>query len=471
MTPLSSGRFDAAQRWLCRLRTRPGVPISLRLGALFAVLFLIGLLVSSGVAYLELGRTIRSGIDAALVAASDGIAEDVPQATDADERQVGSVNSTEVESQILDRNGLVLDSSTDDLQRRSLLTDAQVSRVIGGEELFTDSSFADEPTRVLATPIVDEPEAAILVVAAELDPLEEFRQAYLAVALPLTGIAVLFAGLAGWLLSRRALRPVAQMTRDAAEIGETSLQQRLAVPPSQDELGRLAATLNSMLDRLEQAVQRERDFTADASHELRTPLAILRAELELTLDRTPDHAVRASLRSALEECQRLEGLTDDLLLIARAEADQHGGRVPVDLGDLSDSVLARFQTVAAQRNVTLTRSGDAVASGDPRALERALSNLIDNALRSVTDHGHVDIHVEATDEAVLWSVHDDGPGVTHAAAHELLGRFARVERYDSGGAGLGLAIVAAVCKLHHGTVQLENSNERGLRVTIRLPNR
>jgi signal transduction histidine kinase len=198
---------------------------------------------------------------------------------------------------------------------------------------------------VLATPIA-EGDAAILVVTTELDPLEEFRPAYLAVALPLTVMAVVFAGLAGWLLSRRALRPVAKMTRDADEIGETSLHQRLVVPRARDELGRLAATLSSMLDRLERAVRRERDFTADASHEPRTPLAILRTELELTLNRTDDPAVRASLRSALEERQRLEGLTDDLLLIARAEADQHGGRVPVDLGDLSDRVLARFRTVA-----------------------------------------------------------------------------------------------------------------------------
>ena len=450
---------------------RRGLPISLRLSALFAALFLVGLLVSSGVAYLQLGRTIRSGIDASLVAASEEIIEDMPQATDADERQVGSVTSTEVESQILDRNGDVLDSSTDELAGRPLLTDAQVSRVIRGEELFTDSSLADEPTRVLATPVTGDEDAAILVVAAELDPLEEFRRAYLEAALPLMGIAVILAGLAGWLLSRRALRPVAQMTRDADEIGETNLQHRLAMPRSEDELGRLATTLNALLDRLEQAVQRERDFTADACHELRTPLAILRAELEVALDRTTDDAVRDSLRSALEECRRLEGLTDDLLLIARAEADQHGGRVPVDLGDLSDRVLGRFHTVASQRNITLTRTGEAVVSGDPRALERALSNLVDNALRSVAEDGHVDIHVEATDATVLWSVHDDGAGVTDAAAHQLLDRFARAEQAHPGGAGLGLAIVAAVSKLHHGDVQLENSQGRGLRVTIRLPNR
>ena len=126
-----------------------------------------------------------------------------------------------------------------------------------------------------------------------------------------------------------------------------------------------------MLQRLQNAMQRERDFTADASHELRTPLAIMRAELEMTLQRTEDREARASMVSALEECDRLQGLTEDLLLIARAEASQLDPHTPIDLGDLTDSVLLRLRPLAESDDIVLIRVGEAVVNGDPRALERA----------------------------------------------------------------------------------------------------
>src|SRR5262249_51453456 len=160
---------------------------------------------------------------------------------------------------------------------------------------------------------------------------------------------------------------------------------------AEDELSRLARSLNAMLDRLHDALRREREFTADASHELRTPLAILRAELESTLDRTEDPEIRASLTSALEECDRLRGLTEDLLLIARADATLIDSYSPTDLGDVTDLVLMRFGAMAEQRGISLTRRGDAVIKGDSRALDRALSNLVDNALRHASAGGCVEV--------------------------------------------------------------------------------
>ena len=442
--------------------------ISVRMGLLFATLFLLGLALMGAVTYVELGRSIRGGVDAALVAATEEIGDELPDATDADERRVGDVTSTEVESQTLDRAGRVLDASTDDLDERSLLTAAQVRSVLQGEELFTDTSRTDEPMRVLAT-ATDSADPAVLVVAAELDSLTEFREAYLGVVIPLAAASVVLAGLAGWLVSRRALRPVAQMTNEANELGDGRLDLRLAVPPTDDELSDLARTLNAMLDRLQQAVQRERDFTADASHELRTPLAILRAELELSLAATGDEHMRGSLKSALEECDRLQGLTDDLLLIARAEADQIGGTVPIDLGDLSDAVLQRFQALATPRQISLERRGEGVIAGDPRAVERALSNLVENALRYVGPMGHVTVEISQVEEGVRLSVTDDGPGISSHTPEDLVTRFARIDDPHSGAAGLGLAIVSAVAKLHDGHVTFEQPAVSGLRVTIVLP--
>jgi signal transduction histidine kinase len=333
-----------------------------------------------------------------------------------------------------------------------------------------------------------------VVLAADLGPVSEARQAYLSSLFPIALLAVGLAALSGWLVSRRALRPVARMTHEAAQFGRGDLSRRLAVGATEDELSRLGRTLNEMLQRLEDSVQRERDFTADASHELRTPLAIMRAELELTLQRTDDGEARASMVSALEECDRLQGLAEDLLLIARAEAVELDDQTPLDLGDLTDTVLLRLRAVAEREHIVLTRTGDAVVRGDARALERALSNLVENALRHVGPGGRIDVSIRSDvgsgartpvpsglgarpdDEraagTVRWQVTDNGPGIPPEDRDRLVQRFTRGERTSApAGAGLGLAIVDTVARGHGGTMSLDTSPGGGLQVTLTLPAR
>ncbi|NUR08783.1 MAG: HAMP domain-containing protein [Nocardioidaceae bacterium] len=453
-------------------RTRRGLPISLRLTLVFTVLLLGSLAIVATVAYLQLGRDLRTSLDSAVLAGTDEVESRLPQATRVDARTTGDVASTVVDSQALDARGRVRSASTPALEGRSLLTDEQFRDVVAGSPRFGDSDRTGDPMRVHAVRVQGVPGVRVLVVATELDQVEESREAYLSLVFPLGLMAACLAGVSGWLVSRRALRPVARMTSEAADIGAGDLTRRLAIGGTEDELSRLGVTLNAMLERLHDAVRRERDFTADASHELRTPLAILRAELEMTLQRTDDPESRASLTSALEECERLRGLTEDLLLIARAEGTRLDTRAPTDLGDLTDTVLFRFRALAEQKGVTLTRRGDAVIDADPRALERALSNLVDNAMRHTQPGGHIEVTIEpgaglSGSPLLLWRVADDGPGVRAEDRERLLQRFARADpARTTGGAGLGLAIVEAVTRSHGGTVSLDRSPGGGLRATL-----
>jgi signal transduction histidine kinase len=489
-----------ARSWFRRLRRpAPGnqprtLPISVRITLVFTALMLGCLAIVGTFAYVELGRDMRKSLDSAILAATDEIRDRLPQASTADERTAAGVATTEIQSQVLDGQGRVVSGSTAELAGQPLLTPAQFRQVRDGAPLFADSTGATEPMRVHAFAVDGVAGVSAVVLAADLGPVSEARQAYLSSVFPIALVAAGLAAVSGLLAARRALHPVARLTREAAELGSGDLSRRLAVSATQDELSRLGRTLNQMLQRLEDSVQRERDFTADASHELRTPLAIMRAELELTLQRADDGEARASVVSALEECDRLQGLAEDLLLIARAESIELDSRTPLDLGDVTDTVLHRLGGLAEREHIVLSRSGEAVVHGDPRALERALSNLVENALRHVGPGGRVDVTIESdvdsrtvarsasghavhgTERAALgavrWKVTDNGPGIPPEDRDRLIQRFTRADRsHAPAGAGLGLAIVDTVARGHGGTMSLDTSPGGGLQVTLTLPPR
>ncbi len=229
------------------------------------------------------------------------------------------------------------------------------------------------------------------------------------------------------------------MRRRAAEVSGDDPGARLPLPEANDEIRRLGTTLNEMLDRLEEGIERERRFTADASHELRTPLALLETELELALrrPRSPEE-LRAALRSAAEEVDRLRRLADDLLVLAQLD----GGRVPlrrepIAAEDLLETVARRFAARAAEHGRSLDVDGSNVRlEGDRLRLEQALGNLVDNALR----HGAGAVRLEASsaDGTVEFRVSDEGTGFPHDFLPHAFERFSRPDSARSGGsAGLG----------------------------------
>jgi len=447
------------------------LPLSVRLGTAFASVFLAVLTILIALAYWGLGKTLRAELDRALVDALAQVSEEQHPVAEIDERELGGVESSEIEIQLLDRSGALIDASDDDL-RTPLLTPARAQSVLSDGAFFADAHDGDESQRVLARRAPGHRDQ-VQVLAVEMDNVLEGQEVLLRLAGPLAGLAGLLAGLTGWLVARRGLRPVTELAAQARTLNARDLSRRLQLDRSETEIARLGQTLNEMLGRIEDARLRERQFTADASHELRTPLAILRAELELIRGQTGDDArLSESLDSALEECDRLTDLVDDLLQVARAEADRMDRSGLVDVAEVVDAMLPRFSVLARRRGVILTRNGDAAVHADRRALGRALSNLIDNAIRHARPGGNVQLEIAQSPTSVSVTVTDDGPGVDSVYHRRATERFAQLDpgRPESGGAGLGLAMVASIAAAHQGTLELATpSTGIGLAVTLQLP--
>ncbi|MDK3255739.1 sensor histidine kinase [Blastococcus capsensis] len=459
---------------ISRDRVRAAVrrlPLSVRLGTAFAFVFLGVLSVLVALAYWGLGMTLRAELDRALVDALSQVEEQRLSVTEIDERELGGVESSEIEIQLVDRSRIVLAATDDDLHV-PLLSPARLAGVLEDGVLFVDAHDGEEPVRVLARPLSGS-DGQVQVLAVEMDNLVESQAALLGLAGPLAALAGLLAGMTGWLVARRGLAPVTELAAQARDLNARDLSRRLELRRSESEIARLGQTLNEMLGRIEDARLRERQFTADASHELRTPLAILRAEVELARGRVGgDARLRESLDSALEECDRLTDLVDDLLQVARAEADRMDRTALVDVAEVVDGLLPRFAVLAGRRHVTLTRRGDAAVHADRRALGRALSNLVDNAIRHARPGGHVELAIAQSRTSVRVTVTDDGPGVDYAARGFATERFIQLDpsRSDAGGAGLGLAMVASIAAAHQGALELATPpTGNGLAATLRLP--
>ncbi len=318
------------------------LPLSVRLGSAFAAVFLVVVAVLVVVAYWGVGRMLRQDLDRALVDVVAQVDASGSAMTTSADRKLGGVESSEVETQLLDRAGRIVGASDDDLRRVPLLDRAQLADVLDQDVLFTDASDGDDPYRVLARPLPGDT-GEVQVFAMDGDTVVDAQAALVSLAGRLAACAALLAGLTGWVVARRGLRPLTELTSQADALDPADPSRRLELSHSQNEVARLGRTLNGLLDRIEDARRRERQFTADASHELRTPLAILRAEVELLRDRTAeDSSLRAPLDSALEECDRLTDLVADLLEVARADAGQMDRSRLVDVAAIVDALLPRF---------------------------------------------------------------------------------------------------------------------------------
>ena len=288
-------------------------------------------------------------------------------------------------------------------------------------------------------------------------------------------IALLAAATGGWFVARRALRPVDAMTQRAAELQASGPYEPLPVPPADDELSRLAGTLNNMLDRLKRAMDTERRFAADASHELRTPLGIMEAELDVALRsrRTPE-AAKEVLQSVKEEATALSRIVANLLILSRAESagavaiDRH----PADLLDVAHRVANTFGSLADERGIALRVDGSpATTSVDSDLLGQAVSNLVDNAIGHTKSGGTVVLTV--TDGTVArLSVSDDGIGIPAEELPKIFDRFYRVDAARSrrrGGSGLGLEIARRIVDAHGGELSVVSEPGRGSTFTVSLP--
>ena len=334
----------------------------------------------------------------------------------------------------------------------------------------TGLAVDDDVFRVLSRTVQMADGLGVLHVGTTLDDVAESTEALTAtliVSIPV--VVVLLAGLV-WLLVGRTLKPVENIRKEVAGIGATDLHRRVPLSEAKDEIGRLAETMNTMLGRLEGSVERQQGFVGDASHELRSPLARMRSEIEVDLATAPKNVDKARLQSLLEEVVAVQRLVEDLLLLARLDADQLTVRVePVDLDDL---VLKEGRRLKADGRVAIDMSGvsGAQVTGDPHQLARAIKNLTDNAERHAS-HAVTFTLAESNGKAI-FTIGDDGPGIPPGDADRIFERFVRVDDargQATGGSGLGLAITREIIKRHGGIVELDTSHHPGARFVVTLP--
>lgn len=317
---------------------------------------------------------------------------------------------------------------------------------------------------------VSSPDGPMVVLVAQ--SLELVGQSTtVVVTLLLIGYPVVLLGVAlmSYWLAGRALAPVEAIRNRVAQVqGTSELDARVPVPDGDDEIARLAVTMNAMLERLQTGSDRQRRFVGDASHELRSPLATIRAAHEIAVLHPESNDVAATSRDVLAELDRLDHLVADLLLLARA--DEHGLRfrsVDVDLDDLVNQEADRLRKLDAL-SVTVTAPPVRI-HGDPVQLARALRNLADNAARHAASH--VDLRLQLHADNVELAIEDDGPGIPEADRERVFERFVRLDESRaraSGGTGLGLAIAREITTAHGGTLSVE-TGARGARFVLRLP--
>lgn len=273
-------------------------------------------------------------------------------------------------------------------------------------------------------------------------------------------------------VAKRGLRPLAAMTSSVQRIGPHRLDERVAPAGWPRELQPLAIAFDEMLDRLEDSFTRLSRFSADLAHELRTPIANIRGETEvaLTRPRSPDE-YRKVLESSLAECERLSAIIDSLLFLARAEAAERSIQpTRFDARAEIEKIAEFYRPVGEEAGVTLTCEGSALIDADPVLFRRAVSNLLENALRHTRPGGTISMVVAAGNGHVEVAVTDNGSGIAREHLPRVFDRFYRADPARSPhGSGLGLALVKSIADLHGGTAEIESEVNRGTKVKLTFP--
>lgn len=331
--------------------------------------------------------------------------------------------------------------------------------------------------RLLSVPIVFNGALLNIVqVGTSLRPVEEMLHRLLLVLLVSLPAALAVALWGGWFLAGHALRPVEAITLAARRIAAGDLTQRLTVAHSPDEIGRLAATFNDMIARLEASFRQVRQFSADASHELRTPLTVMKGETELALRRArPAEDYKLVLESNLEEIDRMAGIVDELLFLSRADLGEvRIESQPVRLDALVEDIHRQAAVLGQEQaiQVTVGTVAPVAVQGDELRLRELLLNLVDNAVKYSRPGGKVEIALARDGATARLSVADRGIGIPAEAQARIFDRFYRTDdarAHVPKGTGLGLSICKWIVEAHHGRIEVQSQVGEGSRFTVVLP--
>jgi heavy metal sensor kinase len=317
-------------------------------------------------------------------------------------------------------------------------------------------------------------DASVAVVTRSANDVKAVLEAFQQVLFVLIPLALVLAGAFGYFLVKRMLRPVRVITQTAQEIEGKNLGRRLEIN-SNDELGSLSLTLNRMLERLETAFNREKQFTADASHELRTPLAVVQGETTLALQKERDaRDYRKSLETIARASEHMSSITRRLLFLAREASDRPLELEEMNLTAFIAELAADAEALCEPKNIKLQvdATENLPIRGDKITLQELFFNLIDNAIRHTPDGGSISVRLSRNGDKVCIAVKDRGTGIPEEHIKHIFERFYRVDKSrtrSEGGAGLGLAICQHIAELHSGTIEVESKVGEGSTFSTWIP--
>jgi heavy metal sensor kinase len=450
--------------------------------ALWATALILAFLAAfGGFTYFSLSRSLYESIDNALVLSAEQV--------------LASLNE--------DDGGLELpppDSSAPHLSEFNAFAQRGLTLIIlspGGEVLESIGPYSLQPSpippsrsqpefktifetddtdriRVYTLPILEFDQAIGWVQTMQsLDSTDDYLNQLRAALLLGSGFLSVLAGFAGYFLAARALRPIEEITNTAHRISSEDLSARLNLPDTGDEVSRLADTFDEMLTRLERSFARERQFTADASHELRTPLTVMQTILNYMREgQRPVKEYQQALNDLAEETDRLQGLIEDLLLLARGEKSLELHKENVDLALLLEDVADSLRPLAENKGLTLITEvpSSLIISGDTDQLIRLMVNLLDNSIK-YTERGTITVSASQKEGYAVIEVADTGIGIAPEDLQHIFERFYRVDSARSSrGTGLGLSIGRQIAQAHGGKIEVKSEVDRGTSFIVYLPN-
>ena len=456
----------------------PWQSLRVRLTLWYVAVLAVVLLSFSGVLYARLSTTLRDSLDDTLHSRATLTLEAITSnagvpALDRTPLSPNSVrNGGEQFTRLFDARGAVVSDDTAAIGPVPMLASDIAAATHGTttvRSLVTDGAV----WRVITTPLLP-PDRGVLQVGLSEENIHETVQTLFTILVTLVPVILLVATVGGGFLARRSLAPVDQITQAAHTIEATGLHARLPEPPVQDEIGRLARTLNALIARLEAAFTRERQFTADASHELRTPLTILAGEIEVTLRRERSVGeYQETLAVMQDEVSHLQALVADLLLLARSDTPVSLPDTVFDLAAIAGAVGTRLEPLTQAKAQTFTmHTAHVSVRGVENQLQRLVRNLLDNAIRYTPTGGTITLTMRGIGADAVIVVADTGPGIDPDALPHLFERFYRADAgrdRASGGSGLGLAIADAIAHRHAGTITVASAIGQGSTFTVTLP--
>lgn len=380
--------------------------------------------------------------------------------------------------QIFSPSGTITISSPNIKHHEVPLSRTALETAFSGRSIFESTKYPNEPPlRIISMPIMYRGDLLYIVqVGTSMESVGETLHRFLILLLVAIPIALAVSLAGGWFLAGRALRPVDTITLAAQRIAAGDLSQRLGMPAAHDEIGRLAATFNNMIGRLDASFRQIRQFTSDASHELRTPLTVMKGETDLILRRPrPLDDYKSVLESNLEEIDRMTRIVDELLFLSRADMGEiKMDALPVALEMLVEDVHRQAQVLGHDRTieVVLGTVTPVMVQGDDLRLRELLLNLVENAMKYSHPGGKVEISLLRERHEARLSITDHGIGIDPADHKRIFQRFFRTDvarAHTKKGTGLGLAICAWIADLHKGRVEVHSELGQGSTFTVVLP--